>query len=92
MSDLLVVVDGEGNIRAASSLRPPDNFAAAAATFGRAPEAALFLPVRVEAGPGESLHSVPLPEELRAAGSLATLGNYQIEMHEGAARLGARRP
>ncbi|MGW4339207.1 hypothetical protein ACWEK5_41380 [Rhodococcus koreensis] len=82
MSELLVVVDGDGNIKAAAMRLGPQD--------ADAPEPSLE--VRLRAGTGESVHTVALPDELRTAGSLAALDDYLVEVQGDQARLTLRRP
>ncbi|MBF6139960.1 hypothetical protein [Nocardia farcinica] len=81
MSELLVVTDEEGNIRAATRI--------GAAPDPDVPEAA-HLQVRIAPQAGETVHSVALPDELRAAGSLASLDHYYLDVGGGVARLTRR--
>ncbi|MFI6054989.1 hypothetical protein ACIBCO_33495 [Streptomyces violascens] len=80
MTELLIVADAEGNIKAATTLNPPGN-ARPGAT----------LEVRVEPGDGEKTYTVALPDDLRAAGSLKGLDNYVLEVQRDEATLRARK-
>ncbi|RPF39337.1 hypothetical protein [Streptomyces sp. TLI_185] len=78
MTKLLVVADEAGNIKAATRLGPAEG----ASTSGIA-----SLILEIAPGAGEEAHHVPLPEELRAAGSLESLDEYYVEVSHGEAKL-----
>ncbi|MFD5884160.1 hypothetical protein [Streptomyces yangpuensis] len=82
MARLLVVADGDGNIKAATRLSPSDG-------AGGASGIASFV-VDITPNASEEVHAVALPDELRAPGSLESLNDYHLEVSDGKARLAKR--
>lgn len=81
MTRLLVVADGDGNIKAATRLSPSEG--------ADALDIASFV---VDIGPnaGEEVHELALPDELRTPGSLEALSDYCLEVSGGEVRLARR--